>query len=351
MNSKPLIERRNTNRKLRQTELVYTTALGWTDERFNYWIDRAEQEFDWKLVRAPDLANRRKESEAIIVGGSGRHAFAAVRKGFRHVTYVDLTRGNTERAERLAQDRGIKNLTVVNADFLDWDPAGARGDLVVMNGVMQHISAPEVALRRATSLAHEDGVVYFDCYSAGSLYFLINEWLRSFYRMDEFDHVMDLVNQLGLDAIDLSFTSATMTERLSDDLFVPYIACYVEQDVIDSLVMSGFEILHRDHCPYINHSLPRYDSFQFLIRRRAGSAPDAIDFAEHSNFEMDYRDHHFVTPTIDLMHKTAGRMRADRTLRDTVLVGLMLRFHGWTRCKADGPTCHAELQAYLARLV
>jgi len=97
--------------------------------------------------------------------------------------------------------------------------------------------------------------------------------------------------------------------------------------------------------------LPRYDSFQFLIRRLAESDPYAIDFAEISNFEMSYRDHFYINHTIALMRRLADLVASDQNLRDKLLVGLMLRFHGWTKRKTDGPTCHAELQAYLTKFL
>jgi len=344
-------DKKTNQREQRLTELVYTTALGWSDEKFEYWISRAESEFDWKLLRAPDLANNIAERNVIIVGGSGRHAFAAVRKGFRHVTYIDLTKGNIDRAKRWARGQGVDNLTIVHSGFLEWNSATELGDLVVMNGVMQHLSAPEAALRKAAALAKVGGVCYFDCYSAGSFYFLINEWLRLFYKPEEFDHVMSLIDILGLDVIDLSFTSATMTERLSDDLFVPYIACYVERDIADSLTGSGFEILHRDHCPLVNHNLPRYDSYQFLIRRTSASNPNAIDFDPVSNFDMDYRNQAFVEPTMGMMQSLKGRISVDWQLRDKLMIGLMLRFHDWTKRKLNGRASHAELQEYLEKFL
>ena len=337
----------NYDPKLARTELVYTTALGWADDRFEYWIERAEREFDWKLLRAPDLANTILDRDVIVVGGSGRHAFAAVRKGFRNVTYVDLTEGNIARADRLAQEHGIKNLATFLGDFLEWESTGHQADLVVMNGVMQHVSAPDYALRKAVALANEGGVVYFDCYSAGSLYFLINEWLRTFFGQEAFDYLMRQIDLLGLDAVELSYTTATMTERLSDDLFVPYIACYVEQHIVDTLVAAGFDILHRDYCPIINHNLPRYDSYQFLVRRTGDSDPSAIQFEPTSNFDMDYSLFPFVEPTLRLMRSVSETVASDRSIRDTVTFGLMLRFHDWTARKLDGRTAHAELREYL----
>ena len=124
-------------------------------------------------------------------------------------------------------------------------------------------------------------------------------------------------------------------------------ACFVEQHIVDALVVSNFEILHRDYCPLINHNLPRYDSYQFLVRRTSSSDPEALRFGATSNFEMDYEDYPFVKPTIALMRDVEDKIGSDKRLRDIMTFGLMLRFHDWTKRKIDGKTAHAELRDFL----
>ena len=330
------------------TQVVYATALRWNDERFEYWVQRAEEEFAWNMERAQSLVGGLGQSRALIIGGSGRHAIAAVRRGFMDVTFVDLTQENVNRVERLVHEAGIKNLKTICGDFLTVDMDDYTADLVVMNGVLQHFYEPNFALQKAASLTSKEGVIYFDCYSTGSLYFLIIEWLRHFYQANEFNHVMTVVDRLGLDTIDLSFTSATMTERLADDLFVPQMSFYIEEDMAQAVLKSGFKILHRDYSPTINHNLPRYDSFQFLIKRTIESDISKLLFSPKSNFCLDYSHYQYVQQSIDLMKKLMPKIHNSSDVRDSILVELLLRYHRWSAMKFEASRCHSELRAYLS---
>ena len=333
-----------------QTELVYTKALDWTDSVFDYYIDRAEKEIDQVLTQAPWLLERIQKSSVCIVGGSGRHAFAAINAGFRAVKYIDITPANIARARLRAEQQKIANLSIVHGDIMYHDSDLECFDLVIMNGVLQHLQDPISGLRLICDLARENGIIYFDCYSAGSLYMLLLEWLRTFYRFEDFDNTIKLIDDLGLDLIDLNFTSATFSQRVCDDLFVPYINYYVEDEIAQGLLQGKFRILKRDFTPKIDHCLPRYDSCQFLIQREKGSTSSLITFTATSNFSLNYSNFPYISNTLKVLRNSTNKISLDAEKRDRLLVGLILRYHDWTDRQSNGYTCHDELQAYLATL-
>lgn len=338
------------SQKNTQTGLVYSKALGWSDSVYSYYVTRAEQEIDKILAQAPSLLENAHKSSVCIVGGSGRHAFAAISRGFKYVKYLDITSDNIKRAKRIAKQQKIKNLSITHADIADYDNDLDCYDLVIMNGVLQHLQDPVKGLRLICNLAKPNGIIYFDCYSAGSLYMLIIEWLRQFFYFSDFERTMKFIDDLGVDIIDLNFTSAKFSERLSDDIFVPYIGYFVEKHIIDTLEKANFRILQRDYSPEINHALPRYDSFQFLIQRTTDSMSSFINFSATSNFNLRYSKFPYIQDTLEILENNVEKLIHDSDKRDRFLIGFILRFHDWTKRRASGQTCHQELQSYLMSL-
>ena len=104
------------------------------------------------------------------MGGSGRHAFAAINVGFMIVKYIDITPANIARARLRAKQHKISNLSIVHDDIMYFNDDLDCFDLVIMNGVLQPLQDPISGLRLICDLAKENGIIYFDCYSAGSLY-------------------------------------------------------------------------------------------------------------------------------------------------------------------------------------
>ena len=153
-----------------------------------------------------------------------------------------------------------------------------------------------------------------------------------------------------MDLIGLNFTSATFSQRVCDDLFVPYINYYVEDEIAQGLSKGKFRILKRDFTPKIDHCLPRYDSCQFLIQREKGSTSSLITCTNASNFSLNYSNFPHISNTLEVLRNNTDKISCDAEKRDRLLIGLILRYHDWTDRKANGYTCHEELQTYLKAL-
>ena len=116
-----------------------------------YWDERYRtEELIWKAAPNRFLV---EELDALVPGraldvacGEGRNAVWLASKGWR-VTGADFSRAGLAKAQRLATDRGVE-VTWVEADVVEWRPATASFDLVVV----MYLHLPAEQRRRA--LAH-----------------------------------------------------------------------------------------------------------------------------------------------------------------------------------------------------
>jgi 2-polyprenyl-3-methyl-5-hydroxy-6-metoxy-1,4-benzoquinol methylase len=116
-----------------------------------HWDERyGTEELIWKAEPNRFLV---EELDALPPGraldvacGEGRNAVWLASKGWR-VTGADFSRAGLAKAQRLATDRGVK-VTWVEADVVEWRPATASFDLVVV----MYLHLPAEQRRRA--LAH-----------------------------------------------------------------------------------------------------------------------------------------------------------------------------------------------------
>ena len=116
-----------------------------------HWDERYRtEELIWKAEPNRFLV---EELDALVPGraldvacGEGRNAVWLASKGWR-VTGADFSRAGLAKAQRLATDRGVE-VTWVEADVVEWRPATASFDLVVV----MYLHLPAEQRRRA--LAH-----------------------------------------------------------------------------------------------------------------------------------------------------------------------------------------------------
>ena len=116
-----------------------------------HWDERyGTEELIWKAEPNRFLV---EELDALVPGraldvacGEGRNAVWLASKGWR-VTGADFSRAGLAKAQRLATDRGVE-VTWVEADVVEWRPATASFDLVVV----MYLHLPAEQRRRA--LAH-----------------------------------------------------------------------------------------------------------------------------------------------------------------------------------------------------
>jgi SAM-dependent methyltransferase len=82
------------------------------------------------------------------------------------VLAVDLSRASLAYGQRMANARGVKNLTFAQADLLGLDAGAAPFDIVICSGVLHHVADPLAGWRHLTASLRPGGLMFVGLYSA-----------------------------------------------------------------------------------------------------------------------------------------------------------------------------------------
>lgn len=131
------MDRHAWDARYREKELL------WTAEPNRFLVDVAS---DLEPGSALDLA-----------GGEGRNAVWLAERGWR-VTVLDWSKVALEKGRTLAEARGVAaDVAFLETDLLDWEPARASADLVMVIYLQIPSRQREIIWRNAAAAVHDGG--------------------------------------------------------------------------------------------------------------------------------------------------------------------------------------------------
>lgn len=130
--------------------------------------------------------------------GSGRFSFAFANLGAGHVIGVDLGKASVDRARRLAQQKGIRNLDFVCGSVLDLPFADHIFDFVWCKGVLHHTGNLMRGLDEYLRVMKPSGAGYLYLYGDGGLFWTSRRRMREVMRLIPLDYAVRVLELIGM---------------------------------------------------------------------------------------------------------------------------------------------------------
>ena len=248
---------------LNVTAALYGEILKEEEGGFEERVNDAKKFMDWFFYKT-GVERNVKDAKIFVAGGTGRYAIAAAEMGVKDISHMDLSEENVRRIQGISDQNnyGIKS---IQGNLMDLDLENEY-DLIVSEGVIQHLPDPGLGLQKISKCLKSNGSFFFSIYRYGTLSWTISERLRKLHSPADFNEMIDVLGKLSLYDRPIAYSHGTFGRWLLDVLYVPQHGTYAEQQVADTLEESGLSVTSRDNLPALHFSLPTHKTLYFIAK-------------------------------------------------------------------------------------
>ena len=165
--------------------------------------------------------------------GGGRYSIAIAEEGASKVIGCDLSEQGIDDASKRAKFYNLNNLEFLKASVLDLPFKDNEFDMSWCAGVLHHTSNPAKGLRELARVTKKGGLIYLLLYGKGGIRWPLMMELRELIKECSIGY-----EKLNL-ACSKSKLPANKRRTFLDDLLVPYINFYNEDDIKTLLNSAG----------------------------------------------------------------------------------------------------------------
>jgi ubiquinone/menaquinone biosynthesis C-methylase UbiE len=256
-----------------------TAGSGSRIKNKKFFSDYSEETIDnYKKSIVKDLTRAKikiKNSKYIKIMdvGTGRQsiAFSKLTKG--KIFHYDISPTHIKNTAKYVEEKKIKNIKSVLTDVVTYNKWKKNYfDLIYLQGVIQHFSRPDLAIKKILKSTKINGYVWIYLYKSGSFYQFCSFLMRDFFRKKNIQLSINEIEKykIFLEKKYSGVKNKFNIDKFVDDLFVPYAYLFRFEEVKKDFVNSGFRIMSKRSClkngEHYNHN-DTYGAFIFSAKK------------------------------------------------------------------------------------
>lgn len=286
--------------------------------------------------------------------GTGRQAIAFSKLTKGQIIHYDLSQTHIKNTTKYVKENKIKNVKSILADVVTYNKFKKNNfDLVYLQGVIQHFSRPDVAMKKILNSTKINGYVYIYLYKSGSFYQFCSFLMRDFIIKKNMQLSINKIikYKIFLENRYYGTKNKFNIDKFIDDLFVPYAYLFRFEDVKKDFVNSGFEVISKRSClnngQHYNHN-DTHGAFIFSIKKIFNNniSIDALKPRNSINqIKINYKES-YINLSLKLFNKFAEKIQKLSIFEQIdALYNYFVLFDGLLKIN-DGKFKHKKLHTF-----
>lgn len=329
-------------------------------EHFSYYskatIDDYKKSIIKDLIRARIKLKNSKYVKVMDVG-TGRQAIAFSEITLGKIIHFDLSPTHIKNTVKYVKEKKIKNVKSVLANVVTYNKFKKNYfDLVYLQGVIQHFSRPDLAMKKILASTKVNGYVWIYLYKSGSFYQFCSFLMRDFFRKKNTHLSINKITKykIFLEKKYPDKKNKFNIDKFVDDLFVPYAYLFRYEDVKKDFVNSGFKIISKKSClnngQHYNHN-DTYGAFIFSIKKIFVNNIFADSLKPRNSInqiKINYKES-YINLTVKLFNRFAKKISKSSTFEQVdALYNYFVLFDSLLKIN-DGQFKHKKLHTFFIK--